>query len=114
MTAPVAPRLQCVPLKVPGALTGVCGARVARSPFSAKYRTLSVLGSRIEGIRMPLFEESPRSLHEKVEIDLSGLLVLPGLINAHDHLGFSLFPQLGTRPYGNWREWAQDIYHPEK
>jgi cytosine/adenosine deaminase-related metal-dependent hydrolase len=46
-------------------------------------------------------------------VDLSGYLLLPGLINAHDHLEFSLFPKLGRGPYCNAEHWAQDIYHPE-
>jgi len=40
--------------------------------------------------------------------------VLPGLINAHDHLEFNLFPQLGRGPYPNAGEWARDIYHPDR
>ena len=40
--------------------------------------------------------------------------MLPGLINAHDHLEFNLFPQLGRGPYPNAAEWARDIYHPER
>jgi cytosine/adenosine deaminase-related metal-dependent hydrolase len=40
--------------------------------------------------------------------------VFPGLINAHDHLEFALFPRLGAGPYPNAAEWAADIYHPER
>ena len=47
-------------------------------------------------------------------VDLSGLLLLPGLINAHDHLEFNLFPRLGRRIYGNASEWAADIHHPHE
>lgn len=49
-----------------------------------------------------------------VTVDLNGYMLLPGLINAHDHLEFSLFPRLGRPPYESAREWAKDIYHPEE
>jgi cytosine/adenosine deaminase-related metal-dependent hydrolase len=45
-------------------------------------------------------------------LDLRGFLVLPGLINAHDHLEFNLFPSLGRGPYRNAKNWAADIYQP--
>ncbi len=49
------------------------------------------------------------------DLDLTGVQILPGLINAHDHLlHFALFPRLGSGPYANATEWARDIYHPDR
>ena len=47
-------------------------------------------------------------------MNLEGHVRLPGLINAHDHLEFNLFPTLGRGPYRNVSEWARDIHHPER
>lgn len=43
-------------------------------------------------------------------LDASGYLVLPGLVNAHDHLEFNLFPRLGAGPYESASAWATDIH----
>lgn len=47
-------------------------------------------------------------------LDLAGYLALPGLINAHDHLGLDLMPPLGDPPYSSFYSWAQEIYRPEE
>jgi cytosine/adenosine deaminase-related metal-dependent hydrolase/ubiquinone/menaquinone biosynthesis C-methylase UbiE len=51
---------------------------------------------------------------QQTSLDLTGYVVLPGLINAHDHLEFALFPNLGRAPdqpkYRNAPEWASEIH----
>ena len=49
-----------------------------------------------------------------MRIDASGYIALPGLINAHDHLEFNLYPRLGRGPYPNSKAWAEDVYAPHR
>lgn len=77
-------------------------ARIAVDANETRFSTLNILDGRIV---------SADSRSESV--DLSGYLLLPGLINAHDHLEFNLFPRLGTGPYANFLEWASDIHNTQ-
>jgi cytosine/adenosine deaminase-related metal-dependent hydrolase len=45
----------------------------------------------------------------KDEVDLGGRILLPGLVNAHDHLDLSTFPPLGRPPYPSAYAWAADV-----
>ena len=47
-------------------------------------------------------------------VDAEGSLVLPGLINCHDHLDLNLLPHLGCPPYSDFYAWAEEIYRPEE
>ncbi len=85
------------------------GARVACGPLKAERLDLQIQSGEIAAIRP---SASPRS--EALVLDLRGCLILPGLINAHDHLEFNLFPRLGRGPYPNAGAWARDIHHPER
>jgi cytosine/adenosine deaminase-related metal-dependent hydrolase len=77
------------------------GARVAVSPDRAEPAHIAIVDGRIRAIgRVP----GTRGL------DCSSYLILPGLINAHDHLEFNLFPRLGNGPYKSATEWATDIH----
>jgi cytosine/adenosine deaminase-related metal-dependent hydrolase len=47
--------------------------------------------------------------NDQVSVDCSGMQVLPGLINSHEHPDFNLYPQLGKGPYNNYTEWGSDV-----
>ncbi len=81
------------------------GARVALGPGSTTAADL-----HIEQGRIRVIGESCGTAART--LDLSGYLLLPGLINAHDHLEFNLFPRLGNGPYRNFLEWAEAIHRP--
>ena len=88
----------------------ITGARVALDACTSVEAAVEVREDRIESIRTS-GQTDMRAHHV---LDLSGYLLLPGLINAHDHLEFALFPRLGNRMYANAHEWALDIYRPEE
>lgn len=67
----------------------------------------------IDGRRKDPISERTGSNTRCTEIPVDGCLILPGLINSHDHLEFNLFPRLGCGPYPNFEKWADDIFHPE-
>lgn len=84
-------------------------------PRRAVRADIEIHQGRVRGI----FARSQSPQHRRLAtsatvVDLSGCLVLPGLINAHDHLEFNLFPRLGNGPYSSYEEWAASIYHPDR
>jgi cytosine/adenosine deaminase-related metal-dependent hydrolase len=58
----------------------------------------------VEGSRLV----EPASPFDRV-VDLGDGDLRPGLINAHDHLYRNHFPRLGSPPYPNAYDWAEDV-----
>jgi cytosine/adenosine deaminase-related metal-dependent hydrolase len=84
----------------------LAGGRIALSASESVRSNIWIRGSRI------------RRIHTQISrapvLDLTGFLILPGFINAHDHLEFNLFPRLGRGPFANATEWARHIYRPRE
>jgi cytosine/adenosine deaminase-related metal-dependent hydrolase/ubiquinone/menaquinone biosynthesis C-methylase UbiE len=92
-------------------ITSLRGARFALGPCDSFVGEIQLSHSRIE--RVSSEERAIRcGSSSENSVDLHGFLVLPGLINAHDHLEFALFPRLGKGGYKNFLEWVDDIHHP--
>jgi cytosine/adenosine deaminase-related metal-dependent hydrolase len=81
------------------------GARVALGPEEAEALDIEIGNGKIQSIGKPAKGADV--------LDLEGHLILPGLINAHDHLEFNLYPRLGKGPYPNAGAWARDVYRPK-
>lgn len=77
------------------------GAAIEGSPAAVR-----VVGGTIADVAGDL---RPRG--EERVIDLEGHALLPGLINAHDHLNLDLLPPLGTPPYPSAYAWHDDLEH---
>jgi cytosine/adenosine deaminase-related metal-dependent hydrolase len=97
--------------------TGCAGSKVKyrRSQSSAGVTFINaqfsggVIGSlRIAGSRIAGLHEGPRA--GDLTVDLQGDRVLPGLINAHDHLQLnSLKPVESGKHYRHVRDWIADV-----
>jgi cytosine/adenosine deaminase-related metal-dependent hydrolase len=83
------------------------GARCATGPQSSEFVSLECAGGRVDRILRGSCKY-PRA--GCALVNLTGFLLLPGLINAHDHLEFALFPRLADPPYRNYIEWGADIH----
>jgi cytosine/adenosine deaminase-related metal-dependent hydrolase/SAM-dependent methyltransferase len=94
-------------------LIQVRNASVALGPQESAEADLTIQLGRITSLKSTQAPSSHRPKSSKPSVDLTGFLLLPGLINAHDHLEFALFPRLGKSGYRNFVEWADDIHHPE-
>ncbi|HOT47099.1 MAG TPA: amidohydrolase family protein [Spirochaetota bacterium] len=44
-----------------------------------------------------------------INLDAGNCVIVPGLINAHDHLLGTYYPKIGNGPYINWLPWDNDL-----
>ncbi len=91
----------------------ISGARLAFGPLESATAELTIANGVIEFMDSTELSRTQSGHSPDETIDLAGYLLLPGLINSHDHLEFGLFPNLGCGPYQNATEWAIDIQSRE-
>ena len=84
------------------------GARCSLGPNESVHASLRISDTCVAGI-VTDWLSSFTSAASGLEVNLGGYLVLPGFVNAHDHLEFALFPRMGNPPYSNASAWALDI-----
>jgi cytosine/adenosine deaminase-related metal-dependent hydrolase/ubiquinone/menaquinone biosynthesis C-methylase UbiE len=89
------------------------GAQCVLGAHESLAASVTVDKGLIASIATEAAQTATKSTDGIDQIDLSGYLVFPGLVNAHDHLEFALFPRLGSPPYENATEWALDIQAKE-
>jgi cytosine/adenosine deaminase-related metal-dependent hydrolase len=94
--------------------TAIHGVRCVLGPQKTVDASVEIADGRIAHINYGS-SFSSRAAATTIDIDLSGLLIMPGLINAHDHLEFALYPRLAASLYRNYVEWGEDIHsrYPE-
>jgi hypothetical protein len=85
------------------------GARCSLGPRSSVRASVQIKGGRVTEL-LSDSSSTPMIKSGCSGIDLTGYLVMPGLINAHDHLQFALFPRLANPPYQNYIDWGEDIH----
>ena len=88
----------------------LAGAKYALGPETATFATIAIERGQIQSISTSFSVDRKSIATSSGILDLEGYLLLPGLINAHDHLEFGLFPNLGAGPYQNSVEWAKEIH----
>ncbi len=63
---------------------------------------VAVSGDRIQQV-------STHEIKAPFSLDMEEAILLPGLINAHDHLLGTYYPKVGNGPYENWLPWDNDL-----
>ena len=100
---------RCKPLQFPARskMLQLTNARICAGPATWRGGVISIDDGRITSIRDDA-DATGQAL------DLRDYVLLPGLINSHEHLEFGLFPNLGRPPgapfYRNSTEWAKEIH----
>jgi ubiquinone/menaquinone biosynthesis C-methylase UbiE/cytosine/adenosine deaminase-related metal-dependent hydrolase len=89
------------------------GARVVLDAAESVHAEITSVDGHVANISTSPLRRSDNGDSQCITLNLDGYLLLPGLINSHDHLEFGLYPNLGHGPYASCEEWASDIQKNE-
>jgi cytosine/adenosine deaminase-related metal-dependent hydrolase/ubiquinone/menaquinone biosynthesis C-methylase UbiE len=103
------PEVSSHPQKAAGSTLTLQQASCVLGPRDVMPVEVRVNGGNIAAMLSDAVLATSSNRSEDCHINLDGYLLFPGLVNAHDHLEFALFPRLGSPPYRNATEWAADI-----
>lgn len=81
----------------------------AQCALGAQERLPASIAIEDDTIASIMSSSAQKTASRALTLDLNEYLLFPGLVNAHDHLEFALFPRLGSPPYKNATQWAHDI-----
>ena len=73
---------------------------------SSEQTNIAINGKKITAVQ----KDATNRSNTTIEIDCTGAIALPGLINSHDHLDFNCFSPLGNNTYNNYMEWGRHIH----
>jgi ubiquinone/menaquinone biosynthesis C-methylase UbiE/cytosine/adenosine deaminase-related metal-dependent hydrolase len=97
---------QCTPIADATHTLHLSGAQCA---LGAQERLPASIAIEHDTVASIMSGPTQKTANRPLTLDLNGYLLFPGLVNAHDHLEFALFPRLGSPPYKNATQWAHDI-----
>jgi len=80
----------------------ISGVKILTPDTYIKNGTVLINGDKIDRV-----EEGV--INNPVGIEISDGVIVPGLINAHDHLLGTYYPKVGSGPYVNWLPWDNDL-----
>ncbi|HON77534.1 MAG TPA: amidohydrolase family protein [Spirochaetota bacterium] len=81
---------------------GISGATTVTPDEVIYESTVIINGDKIEKV-------SEKETKTNLMIDIDHGVLVPGLINSHDHLIGNYFPKVGNGPYENWLPWDNDL-----
>lgn len=80
----------------------ITGATVVAARDNIRNGSVLIENDRIEKV-------SSRGLKGDISVNVDNAVLIPGMINGHDHLLGTYYPRVGNGPYENWLPWDNDL-----